>query len=123
MTLLFTLLILFQIKHFVADFPLQNTYMLGKMKATEWVKPLAAHAFVHGVFTLWIALIYTNIYVALTLALLDSVIHFFVDRLKASPSIGGRFNPTQPQFWWCLGADQMAHHLTHYLIIYIIITN
>lgn len=23
-------------------------------------------------------------------------------------------------FWWSLGADQMAHHLTHYLIIYLI---
>jgi hypothetical protein len=24
-------------------------------------------------------------------------------------------------FWWSLGADQMAHHLTHYLLIYLML--
>lgn len=24
-------------------------------------------------------------------------------------------------FWWSLGLDQMVHHLTHYIIIYLII--
>ncbi len=24
-------------------------------------------------------------------------------------------------FWWALGADQMAHHLTHYLLIYLML--
>lgn len=86
-----------------------------------------------------------------------------VDRLKASPSLGGKFKPLTASeyvaisnqreeaaalivtydkgsknyvgltdiiesadrrfkgnkfFWWLLGLDQMAHHLTHYFIIW-----
>ena len=126
---LFTLLILFQLKHFICDYPLQTPYMLGKMKATGWVKPLAAHATIHALFTfiisMWFIIISLPgvgfILIPTLLALLDFTIHFVVDRLKASPSIGGRFKPDQPYFWWTLGADQMVHHLTHYLIIFILI--
>lgn len=127
---LFTLLVLFQIKHFICDFPLQNQYMLGKMQATGWVLPLAAHAFVQASGT-WLVLhawgllfdkdYYAYIDVIIGLAILDFIIHFTVDRIKASPTLGGRFNPAQPYFWWALGADQMAHHLTHYVFIYIIV--
>lgn len=121
---LFLLLVIFQLKHFLADFPLQNTYMLGKMQRTNWSKPLLAHVSVHSLFTFVITLVFTRDYeLALTLATTDLIIHFIVDRIKASPSIGGRFTPNQPYFWWALGADQMAHHLTHYVCIYLIITS
>lgn len=49
MKIVFALLIAFQVKHFLADYPLQNRYMLGKFKdgwAFFW--PLMAHAAVHG---------------------------------------------------------------------------
>ena len=52
---IFTLLVLFQLKHFICDYPLQTQYMLGKANATNWVKPLAAHAFIHLSGT-WIVL-------------------------------------------------------------------
>jgi len=131
MTEIFTLLILFQLKHFICDYPLQNEYMLGKMKATGWIEPLAAHAVMHLTGTWLVLHIYGFLFslahssVILTivaLSLADFVIHFTVDRIKASSKLGGRFNPTQPYFWWALGADQMAHHLTHYAFIYIIIS-
>ena len=125
---IFTLLVLFQLKHFICDYPLQTQYMLGKMQATGWIQPLAAHAGVHAIATFLIAyvvldLVYwlDNLFFATLFAILDFVIHFTVDRIKASPKLGGRFNPTQPYFWWALGADQMAHHLTHYLFIAIIV--
>ena len=125
---IFTLLVLFQLKHFICDYPLQTQYMLGKMQATGWIQPLAAHAGVHAIATFLIAyvvldLVYwlDNLFFATLFAILDFVIHFTVDRIKASPNLGGRFNPTQPYFWWALGADQMAHHLTHYLFIAIIV--
>ena len=98
------------------------------MQATGWIQPLAAHAGVHAIATFLIAyvvldLVYwlDNLFFATLFAILDFVIHFTVDRIKASPNLGGRFNPTQPYFWWALGADQMAHHLTHYLFIAIIV--
>ena len=41
---------------------------------------------------------------------------------KAHPDLGGKFTNTNPKFWWCLGADQMCHHLTHYTIIYLLVS-
>ena len=125
---IFTLLVLFQLKHFICDYPLQTEYMLGKMQATGWIQPLAAHAAVHAIGTFIITIIVFNpayyldaVTLAVILAIVDFIVHFMVDRIKASPNLGGRFNPTQPYFWWALGADQMAHHLTHYLFIAIIV--
>lgn len=153
---LLVLLIVYQIKHFLADYPLQGKYMLGKFKpGNEWIKPLLAHAAVHGAFTFAIAIFLKPLAIALALATLDMGIHFLVDRVKASPKMLGRFKAlsanemreimenqkyfkefpllnttiqTKGQddtklrnnklFWWSLGADQMAHHLTHYLIIW-----
>jgi hypothetical protein len=160
------LLLLYQAKHFICDYPLQTQYMLGKFKVwPNYILPLTAHCATHGLATFLIALaVKPNI--AFSLALLDFCAHFIVDRVKASPSLGGRFRPLDkvsypmainmskgfsiiggeplPQgldsdviesykkqgrrdilsnklFWWALGADQMAHHLTHYLIIYFLV--
>jgi hypothetical protein len=128
----FTLLLAFQIKHFLADFPLQGTYMLGKFKTgTAWIKPLATHALVHAAFTfyvcglyLWLSHSITGVHqlkIAGALALLDFVVHFTVDRIKASPHMLGKFKPGNKFFWWSLGADQTAHHLCHYTIIYLLL--
>ena len=121
-SMIFTLLVLFQVKHFICDYPLQTQYMLNKGKETRWITPLAAHAGVHAWFTFLIILfIQPDNNLLYLLPLVDFVIHFIVDRIKASPKLGGRWNPTQPYFWWALGADQMMHHLTHYAFIYVII--
>lgn len=119
MSSIFVLLIVFQIKHFLADFPLQGRYMLGKFKAGwDFVWPLLAHVAVHGGLTLCIALAFgASIQLALGLALFDTVIHFVMDRIKAGPKYLGRYKPDQPKFWWSLGADQAVHHMTHYAII------
>ncbi len=120
MELIFILLIAFQLKHFISDYPLQNAYMLGKLRATNWVLPLAAHAAVHATATFLIA-IWFSLHLAIILAITDFILHFTIDRLKASPNYGGRFKPDQPYFWWALGADQMAHHLTHYAFIFVLL--
>lgn len=124
MTDIFTLLILFQLKHFFCDYPLQNKYMLGKFKREGWVFPLAAHSLVHGTTTTVLAYLFTgNITLSFVLGLVDTSIHFIVDRLKAHPDIGGKYTTEEATFWHLLGMDQMAHHLTHYLLIYVIITS
>ena len=117
------LLVIFQIKHFICDYPLQTQYMLGKMQAIGWIKPLAAHSAVHAWFTFLILLLVrpSNIFLYLLLPIADFILHFCVDRLKASPSLGGKFKPEQPYFWWALGVDQMAHHIINYVFIYIIL--
>jgi hypothetical protein len=159
MKTVFLLLIIYQIKHFIADYPLQGKYMLGKFKdGTDWIMPLFAHVMVHAALTFLICLYFAPQH-AVILASLDAAIHFIMDRIKASPHMLGRFKAlsaneyreiayeqehyikkfpgTQTSlnmqekfnerlksnilFWWCLGIDQMVHHLTHYLVIYLIL--
>lgn len=146
------LLIVYQFKHFVADFPLQGKYMLGKFKSGwEFFLPLLAHVAVHGAFTLTIVLA-LGLPHMWWLALVDMSIHFTMDRLKAGPKYLGRLKPLSASdmkasltylswegherekkeatkrlrgnmfFWWSLGLDQMVHHLTHYYIIYKLVT-
>ena len=121
MTTVFILLILFQIKHWICDFPLQNKYMLGKFKESGWVTPLLAHVGVHGAGTYIITVMFVSPLTAIGLALLDISIHFMMDRVKASPNMLGRFKPDNKYFWWSLGIDQGVHHLTHYAIIAFVI--
>lgn len=146
----FELLIAFQLKHFIADYPLQTQYMLGKFKPHGWVWPLAAHAGVHAVMTAAIAAFAGVLWFhAVGLALSDFCLHFAMDRIKAAPDLLGRFKALSSAeyrelqiekywrhpatayvarqqlrgntfFWYSLGLDQMVHHLTHYAIIYVI---
>ena len=117
---IFILLLLFQLKHFICDYPLQTQYMLGKMNMTGWFLPLFTHSSVHAIGT-FIIVVFYNFYLALVLAVIDLVLHFIVDRLKASPSLGGRWKPDQPYFWWALGLDQMAHHVVNCIFVLTII--
>ncbi len=92
--LVLSLLLIYQLKHFLCDFPLQTEYMLGKFKA-DWgfLKPLSAHAGVHALATFLIALAFNCGGLSLSLALFDFVVHFSMDRLKAGPKYLGRFKP------------------------------
>ncbi len=173
--LIFILLIVFQFKHFIADYPLQTPYMLGKFKDKGWVLPLASHCAVHFLFTFFIVGLTlrssTSNQLGLTLmfglAVLDFMIHFIMDRIKASPKLLGRYEAISKEqfkglvesrqicisaieygrkshlglenkglqelaridnkfksntyFWYSLGLDQMVHHLTDILIIYILV--
>lgn len=132
--MIYLLLVVYQLKHFLADYPLQNKFMLGKfLPYPKFILPLLSHGLVHAVFTFLIALCLKPLHVAVVLGLFDMTVHCVVDWVKANPSMGGRFKPltkeTYPTstdadkksntfFWWALGADQMAHHLTHYLLIW-----
>lgn len=60
--------------------------------------PLAAHAGVHAAFTflilLGLACFRPVPVVALALPLFDFIVHFTMDRIKASPSLMGRWKNT-----------------------------
>jgi len=121
MKLAFLLLAVFQIKHFLCDYPLQTQYMLGKFKGgRDWIMPLLAYAGVHAAGTYVISLLVTKLlYVAIPLALFDFAAHFTIDRIKV---LKGSYPMADKRFWWALGADQMAHHLTHYAVIAVLLT-
>src|SRR6185369_9131125 len=138
----------FDWKHFIADYPLQTNWMLGKFNKKGRVIPLSAHCGVHFLGTALILLgmklsIGLPTWALIGLSCLDFVIHFTMDRIKASPDLLGRFqtltksegmeikarkesNSLTPEdkkklfsnwmFWQSLGLDQLVHHLTHDLI-------
>lgn len=119
--LIFSLLFAFQVKHFLADFPLQTRYMLKKFRP-DWafLFPLMAHCFVHAGLTLIICLVVApHLWF---LSLLDFVAHFLMDRIKSGPRYLGRFDDIQKTVYWiAFGLDQMVHHFTHYVLIIIIL--
>ncbi len=117
------LLVIFQIKHFVADFPLQFPYMLKKFSPNwSFVVPLSLHCGVHAVLTLIICLfVQPSLW---WLAAIDFVVHFVMDRIKSGPRYLGRFkDTTSAAYWSAFGFDQMVHHLTHIYIIYVLVTH
>ncbi len=144
---IFTLLIVYELKHFVADFLLQGRYMLGKFKpGWDFVIPLSAHCGVHAAFTLLIVLRTRPEY--WWLAVVDFAVHFLMDRIKAGPKYLGRYKALSANemipiiqkaqvgvldeedkkrvrnnglFWWSLGLDQMVHNLTHIFIIWMLV--
>ena len=96
LTTIFALLVIYQLKHFIADYPLQaNQYMLGKFKpGWDFLGPLSCHAAVHGVLTWMIAIGMTHdIRLAGTLMCFDATVHFCMDRIKAGPKYMGRWKP------------------------------
>lgn len=118
----FVLLVIFQFKQYLADFPLQRQYMLtGKVqKGWNFIFPLAIHCSIHATLTLLIMLFADPR--LWWLCFVDFVVHFTMDRIKSSPNLLGRFNDVhKAAFWNCLGFDQTVHHLTHYFIIYTVI--
>lgn len=151
MNTLMILLVVFQVKHFICDYPLQGRYMLGKFKpGMGFILPLLAHVSVHGAMTGLIGLVYgLPASIVLGCVGVDMSVHFIMDRIKASPALLGRYKPMSSEqmkdillyeskgiplgkvlgkrvrdntlFWHCLGLDQMVHHLTHYLVIAIMI--
>ena len=119
---IFTLMVIFQMKHYVSDFPLQREYMLKKTVA-DWsfIPPLTLHCAVHAIFTLGIVLYFEP--ALWWLAPFDFAVHFVMDRIKSGPNYLGRYNDRdKSSFWNALGFDQMVHHYTHYYMIFILVT-
>lgn len=117
----FILLIAFQVKHFLADFPLQFPYMLRKFRpGWDFILPLTTHCIVHAVMTLIIVLCVRPSF--WWLAIFDFGAHFVMDRIKSGPRFLGRFkDATTTVYWVSFGFDQMVHHLTHMLIVWMLI--
>jgi len=112
------LLLIFQLKHLIADYFWQFPYMYeNKGKPEDWAKPLTDHAGMHAAFTLIIAGLFTlDPILTLGAGLFDFITHFITDRWKATQGVG----PDTSKFWTDLGIDQMVHHSVSIIIIYFI---
>ena len=117
----FVLLVAFQVKHLIADFALQVPYMLKKMNpGWDFFIPLTAHCLVHATLTLGIVVIVRPS--LWWLSLVDFAAHFVMDRIKSGPRYMGRYKDVATTTYWVtFGFDQMVHHLTHMLIVWILV--
>ena len=117
-TTVFLLLILFGIKHFIADFLLQFPYMLGQ-KGIYGAKGGIDHAALHAAFTLLVLIPFTqDATTIIGLSFVDFAIHYHIDFIKQQFSRG--LTPEDKNFWLLLGADQALHYLTYIGIIYVV---
>jgi Protein of unknown function (DUF3307) len=103
------------VKHVVADFFLQNSWMaLGKDQKTGWALPLLVHCAIHGVLTTALVLILAPRF--WFVGLIDFVIHICVDRAKGLCVNAFNVNQEHQWFWWLIGIDQALHHLTGFFL-------
>ena len=126
--MLLLLLIILVIKHWLADFPLQTEYMLNKSAKEGWAIPLLDHALVHGFMSTVIFMLFSTWWFGLLIGILDTMLHFIIDRLKGSPTIKEMYEPwllrtfktdSNKIFWVTLGLDQALHYLSYILYLYI----
>ncbi|CAB4138124.1 Bacteriophage phiKZ, Orf197 [uncultured Caudovirales phage] len=112
------LLALFGIKHFLADFLWQFDFMI-RDKGRYGAEGGMTHAMLHGVLTFFVLIGFVRPEDAVTLALMDSAIHYHVDWAKTNLSRG--LTIEDHKFWVWFGLDQTLHYLTYIAIIAIIV--
>lgn len=109
----------FTVKHLIADYMLQSASMVaGKDSRRHWLFPLTLHAAIHagGTFLLVIAVQPLLWW----LAPLDFAVHAAIDRTKSMVGGYGAWRPEESRFWRLHGADQAAHHLTHFAYVLVL---
>lgn len=113
------LLILLQIKHFICDFPLQNSYQYLN-KGIYGHRGGILHSFIHATISTLILTFFTPY--ALILGIFEGIIHYHIDwaKVKINKYYGWKCDNSE-KFWYLLGLDQLFHQLTYILIIYLIL--
>ncbi len=107
-------MLLLTLKHVIADFVLQNTWMaMGKDARTGWLLPLTLHCLIHGVLaTLLFVILAPGLWY---LGIADFVVHIIIDRAKGLCSSRLEIRPGHPWFWTLIGVDQALHHVTDFV--------
>jgi hypothetical protein len=111
------LLLLFQIKHWYADFKIQ-TYM-QTVKKGVWLDPVGISHTLDHIWTTMVCLMVFSLFhpvaagTMVLVAVLEGVYHYMIDYTKVK--YGCKDN-TKPLFWNQFGLDQLAHQ-TSYLVM------
>lgn len=119
--------VVFSLKHFIVDFPLQPAWMYRHKHIFGHPGGIAHSAF-HGAVTFIMLMVLWNYGIggakyaavqATTIAFLEFVAHYFIDYAKMNLNHYLGWGPMVcEQFWWLLGFDQLLHYLTYCVIIW-----
>lgn len=115
---MFEALFLLFVKHFVCDFPLQTSPWMYRNKGIYLHPGGVAHSAVHALGT-WLVLVFFIGEQAWMYALLDFIVHYHIDWAKLKLNKRYDLRPDNSNwFWILLGLDQLAHHITYFVIVY-----
>ena len=106
----------FQVKHVLGDYVLQNAYVLNNRRI--WGHPGGViHVAMHAALTLPLLLV-AGVHGPLFFAILlgEALFHYHLDWAKDNILHRNDWGPTDRQYWWLAGFDQMLHQLS-YLVI------
>jgi len=112
------LLVSFGIKHFLADFLWQYPFMVAD-KGQYGAPGGFVHAGIHGILTFFVLIGFVRPEDAVTIALIESAVHYHIDWVKTNLNRGLTVN--DHRFWIWFGLDQTLHYLTYIAIIAIIV--
>lgn len=111
------LAVLLQFKHLLADFMLQNAYILNNR--SKWGHPGGIlHAAIHVVGSLIVlAVMAVPAEYIVRLLIFEGFVHYHIDWIK--DNVGKRYNltPENRSFWVLTGLDQYMHQLTYVAMI------
>ncbi|MDI3337216.1 DUF3307 domain-containing protein [Defluviimonas aestuarii] len=111
------LAVLLQFKHLLADFMLQNAYILNNR--SKWGHPGGIlHAAIHVVGSLIVlAVMAVPAQYIVRLLIFEGFVHYHIDWIK--DNVGKRYNltPDNRSFWVLTGLDQYMHQLTYVAMI------
>jgi len=111
-------LLALQIKHLVADYLFQTTYMV-RNKGTYGHPGGLLHSGFHGVLTTAILLLYgVSGAVVVKLIAVECLVHYHIDWGKDRLSRRFAVTPSQVNFWRMHGLDQALHQATYIAIIW-----
>ncbi len=114
-------LLLFQLKHLVADFALQTPAMIrakGQYGRPGGLLHAAIHVLASAPILVWIGI---GIPLLLGLLAAEFVLHYHIDWGKERLARAVPLRPDRWLFWFVLGADQALHQLTYIGMLWIII--
>jgi hypothetical protein len=105
------LLSLLFLKHFLFDWVFQTESEIqhkGRYLDSKGV----THSIKHGIGT-FLVFSLTSVPLAVSLGLLDTLIHYHIDFLKQNLTSKLELSPKDKMFWNLIGLDQFLHSLTY----------
>lgn len=118
MDIVFAILVMLQIKHWLFDFVYQTDQeILYKGTYGDWRGIM--HSAKHGFATVCVLIMcMVDLQWAYVIGAIEFVLHYHIDWLKMNWGCG---NMKDPKFWNHLGLDQMAHQLCYVFYVWIIV--
>ena len=111
-------LVLLQLKHLLADYFLQSSYIF--LNKGRYGHPGGLiHAGIHVVLTL-LVLVFLGVgtVVMAGIIIAEFIVHYHIDWTKEKITRKASLDPSKARFWNLHGTDQALHHLTYVAIIW-----